>query len=421
MAEFNIQKVFRQVGNTLKKEYFALRAPEMNINWNAVGERNIDVLFNAFKELPDETRTIISREMNDLFDISVNKNSGPVVHSLINLFGLEPPDDFADWTMPDKSMWMLLHSNDDVRKKIFQYTEIDSISERYWLVQGLKEVAVPGKVIYDAPHMTALREAVSSFVFRHTGHGKQSIIDYVERDNASEECFFVYYNKPQRVIPQWHDDEFAWDIDRTSSEMVFVYNYERNELRIRAKSFDRDKRTALCQIWAQIMRDTTLQESCFAEKLYDIDEFIYRAKAQLPEELFDVFSVFDVSYLDVDMDGSGKERITLNRKDGDVYDRIDAMFSDSGSPRGVAAIRKIKFRVRLKPKFKFNRELVIEFSGNGTNIYSKNEAIRQTLIDAFTAIGVIKEEVETPAVPEISAMKERIENDLVEERIAAAV
>ena len=69
--------------------------------------------------------------------------------------------------------------------------------------------------------------------------------------------------------------------------MVFVYNRERNELRIRAKAFDREKRSTLCQIWARAMRDTSLDDSCFVKKLYDIDEFIYRAKARLPDELLD--------------------------------------------------------------------------------------------------------------------------------------
>lgn len=421
MAEFNIQKVFRQVRNELKKEYFDSRAPELSIDWKRVGERNITVLFDAFKSLPDEKRNLITREMNDLFDISVNKNSGPVIHSLINLFGLTPPKDFDDWTVPDQSMWMLLNSDDEVKKRIFQYTEIDSISARYWLVQKLRADGASGKTACDAQHMTALREAISGFVFRHTGHGKQCIIDFIERDDAGEECFFVYYNKPQRIIPQWHDEQFSWDVDHASSEMVFVYNRERNELRIRAKAFDREKRSTLCQIWARAMRDTSLDDSCFVKKLYDIDEFIYRAKARLPDELLDVFSVFEVSFADVDFDGSGKQRMTLNHRDGDVYDRLDTMFSGSDAARSVAVMRKIKFRVRLNPRYKFNRDVVVYFSGDHTDLYSKNEAIRSTLIDAFKTLGVIREFEERPETREIAAMKTQVEHEAAEQRIAVAI
>lgn len=222
---------------------------------------------------------------------------------------------------------------------------------------------------------------------------KQCIIDYVERDDMGEECFFVYYDKPHRIIPQWNENGFAWDVDHASSEMVFVFDYVRNELRIRAKAFDRSKRTLLCQTWADIMRGVSLDQSSFRSKLYDIDDFIYREKSHLPLELVNVFSTFEVSFIDVDLDGSGKERLTYNHKDGDVYDRLDTLYSNQALVRGLAEVRKIKFRVRLNPRFKFNRDMVIYFSGDHTDLYSKNEAVRQTLADAFETLGVIQSPV----------------------------
>ena len=57
--------------------------------------------------------------------------------------------------------------------------------------------------------------------------------------------------------------------------------------------------------------------------------------------------------------------------------------------RGLAEVRKIKFRVRLNPRFKFNRDMVIYFSGDHTDLYSKNEAVRQTLADAFETQAIL--------------------------------
>ena len=56
MAEFDIQKVFRQVNNELKKAYFQSRVPDMKIDWKTVGKNNINPLFEAFKNLPTEQR-----------------------------------------------------------------------------------------------------------------------------------------------------------------------------------------------------------------------------------------------------------------------------------------------------------------------------------------------------------------------------
>ena len=110
-------------------------------------------------------------------------------------------------------------------------------------------------------------------------------------------------------------------------------------------------------------------------------------------ELVNVFSTFEVSFIDVDLDGTGKERLTYHHKDGDVYDRLDTLYSNTALTRKLAEVRKIKFRVRLNPRFKFNRDMVIYFSGDHTDLYSKNEAVRQTLADAFETLGVIQPSV----------------------------
>ena len=112
MSEFNINSVFRQISRNLLKTYFASRVPDMHVNWNAVGERNVDPLFRAFKNLPEDHRAQIAGEMNDIHEIANNKNSSPVIQSLVNLYGLTPPADFSDWTLPDKSLWLILNGSD---------------------------------------------------------------------------------------------------------------------------------------------------------------------------------------------------------------------------------------------------------------------------------------------------------------------
>ena len=175
MAEFDIQKVFRQVDNELKKAYFQSRVPDMKIDWKSVGPKNVNPLFEAFKNLPAEQREIVSREMNDVFDISINKASGPVIHNLVNLFELQPPEGFDDWSLPNKSMWILINCSEDIQKRVLRHSEVDSISERFWLrvmLQGESK----GKITYTGEQMSTLRETVSAFVFRHTGHAHKCII-----------------------------------------------------------------------------------------------------------------------------------------------------------------------------------------------------------------------------------------------------
>ena len=388
MSEFNINSVFRQIHRPLLKEYFGNRAPNMDINWNAVGERNVDALFNAFKTLPDDQRIRIAGEMNDVHEIANNKNSSPVIQSLINLSGLNTPPDFSDWPLPDKALWLLLNGDEKLNKSIFQFTEVESISDRLWLVLPLVQGA-PDQIKYDAKRMTTLRESVSAFVFRHRGHGKNCIIDPVDRGDLGEEYFFIYYDKPKRIIPQWDGETFIWDVDHASAEIVFVYNYMRNELRVYAKSFDRTKRTILCKIWAEVMRDTTVNINSFTGDLYELDGMLNQDNIRLPADLVDEFSKLEVGYITVDTDGTRKKNVTYDHREGDIYTLLNGFFSQPEYPRNIAVIRNIKFRIKLSPKHRYNREIVVEFTRNGTDLYSKNEKFRDLLIRLFIAIGII--------------------------------
>lgn len=411
MSEFNINSVFRQISRNLLKTYFASRVPDMHVNWNAVGERNVDPLFRAFKNLPEDQRAQIAGEMNDIHEIANNKNSSPVIQSLVNLYGLTPPADFSDWTLPDKSLWLILNGSDQMKKNIFQFTEIETISDRFWLVLPLKQ-GIIGQITYDAERMNTLRDSVSAFVFRHKGHGKNCVIDFVERNDLGEEFFFFYYDKPKRIIPQWKDELFDWDVDHASAEIVFAYNYERNELRVLAKSFDREKRTILCKIWAEVMRDSSINIRSSSKDLYELDGLLDRDNLRLPLDLLDDFTMFEVGRITIDKDGTQKDKAMFDLKEGDVYKRLDAYFVQPDCPRNIAMVRNIKFRIKLNPKYRYNRVIVVGFSRCGTDLYSKNEAYRNLLIKAFTAIGVIRSGEKAISEWETKDLKEALKNDV---------
>ena len=75
-------------------------------------------------------------------------------------------------------------------------------------------------------------------------------------------------------------------------------------------------------------------------------------------------------------------------------------------------VRNIKFRIKLNPKYRYNRVIVVGFSRCGTDLYSKNEAYRNLLIKAFTAIGVIRSGEKAISEWETKDLKEALKNDV---------
>lgn len=402
MAEYNIKKVFRSVGKELLREYFNQKAPGAEIDWESVGTRNVETLFRAYKALPDDIQQTMQGELNELFDIASDRSNGTTLHTIIKQAGLTPPDDFSEWTLPDQTMWLMLHGSEEDKRRLSRFSDIDPIAERFWLPCKLDNGGA-GKLDYEDGRKRRLETSVSKFIYDLEGRGKLCMLEYFDREDRDEECFFLYLNNHQKMTPQWHGQVCEWLRDPTSYEIVFVYNYARNELRIRAKGLLKEHRVTLCQIWADVMRDARLDDACLKKATYDIDAFKYRENSGLPDELMEDVSELDVSFIDVDLDGTGKERMTFKLSEGNVYDSLDRRINPEASPRGIMVVHQIKFHLQLTPKHKYNRAVTVAFSRSQTNLFSKNEAIRDLLQTIFTKWGVIAED------------------EVVEERIAKAV
>ena len=312
MAEYNIKKVFRSVGKELLREYFNQKAPGAEIDWESVGTRNVETLFRAYKALPDDVQQMMQGELNELFDIASDRNNGTTLHTIIKQAGLKPPDDFSDWTLPDQTMWLMLHGSEEDKRKLSRFSDIDSIAERFWFPCKLYNGGA-GKLDYEDARKRRLETSVSKFIYDLEGRGKLCMLEYFEREDRGEECFFLYLNNHQKMTPQWHGQVCEWLRDPTSYEIVFVYNYARNELRIRAKGLLKEHRVTLCQIWADVMRDARLDDACLKKATYDIDAFKYRENSGLPDELMEDVSELDVSFIDVDLDGKGTHDVQTQR------------------------------------------------------------------------------------------------------------
>ncbi|MDD3117715.1 MAG: hypothetical protein PHQ27_00925, partial [Victivallales bacterium] len=121
-------------------------------------------------------------------------------------------------------------------------------------------------------------------------------------------------------------------------------------MRIRSKGLLKEQRVTLCQIWADVMWDAKLDDACLKKATYDIDAFKYRQNSALPDELMEDVSELDVSFIDVDLDGTGKERMTFKLSEGNVYDSLDRRINPEASPRGIMVVHQIKCHLRLTPK-----------------------------------------------------------------------
>ncbi len=384
MADFNIMKVFRQLSSTMKQDYFDDRAPELG----NVENKKVNELFADFKALPEAKRIRISGEMSDVYAAASCRSAGAVVRTLTTCFGILIPGDFYDRSITEQILWLLLYGGRELREQLFRLTELENISARLWFVRKMKDI--PQKHGYSSEQLENLKNAFGNFIFRHTGYGQKCQIEFLDRSDCGEECFFLYYERPRRITPQWLNGSLRWGIDRNCFEMVLVFNRSRNEIRIRTAIQDKMKKTALCAIWAEILHHSSLVETSAGGHNYNLDPFISKTVFMNDNPVLrNLLASIDIAAIELDMDGSGRQKIQYSSMDLDIYQALELLFSNPAVPKNIVSVRKLRFRLRLAPKTGFSREISVTFTPEHTDLYSKNEVIRKTLETIFQALGII--------------------------------
>jgi hypothetical protein len=70
---YSTREFFRQVPNALLKRYFDAKGVLAGFNFAAMTEAKIDLLFDAWKVLPDTQRNAMDVEFRDIFEMGCEK------------------------------------------------------------------------------------------------------------------------------------------------------------------------------------------------------------------------------------------------------------------------------------------------------------------------------------------------------------
>lgn len=384
---YNTKKAFRSLSQVMQKAIFEKLAPELEINWTKVKTRNVDHLYDRFLSLSDDLRGKVDSALYEIFVFAEHPVNATTLHSLIAQQGLIPPAEFDEWSIHDKAAWVFLQ-DETAWTQAARFAHIDRMTESLWFVQKLFNGGA-GKVEYEDERFERLERGISEYIYNLEGRGKYCFIEYFERSALDKECFFLYLSDYPRNTMQWKGgNDFSRGIDKHAYEIVIVYDRKENHLSVRTTG-PRAHKERLCQIWAETMRDTIIQDADLKKQAFDISGFKKGPDNIIVDPLSDVREA-KVLMLEAGIAGNKGSRRVYEESDLDLYTQMRKELNPDRVPMSILEISCVKLRLQLDPK-KYGRKQcqTVTVRPNSCNINSKDPGVQLVIMETLKSWGIV--------------------------------
>lgn len=219
MAEpYSPKQFFRNVYNIFLIQYFEQNNIDFPLDLYAIEEKQVDVIFDAFLTLDDNTRHKIESDFQKVHALATDAG-------IISL--IEEAKEFENHQFIDslqgisglhgKAMWAFLDSPEYWQGASMLY-QTRIIPSSYWTkINQLPELEQPFK----GNDIELLAQAIGEYFFKNEGRGKQCKIDQYKR--GKNDYFFAFPEDFAKTAVEWVDNDLQSLPHQMAFEIVFMY------------------------------------------------------------------------------------------------------------------------------------------------------------------------------------------------------
>lgn len=231
MAQYNPKTVFRQTSNALLREYFEKKGSPLDLPWDDLGEKQIQVVYDAFLALQESRRQQFETDFHDVHNVAQSRDGIRIlVENAIHLgFDIKNELESSD-SRYDKAMLVLLHYP-NVWEQGVPVVQAECLSSRGWhrrkdLPKTAPDVSEPARLM--------LKTGISAFYWQSQGRGQNCEIDHIQR-NDTQDYFFVYLSDHADTQIDFDDSGNLKRTHRRSAfEVVFIFDRARGVMDVYA-------------------------------------------------------------------------------------------------------------------------------------------------------------------------------------------
>ena len=334
----------RQTPNHILNEYFHRKNLLKDIDFDKLGETEIDTIAEALDELSDKQRNDIEAEFRQINEMAWEKGilvlieeAGSVFHNIDLLPFFEPMKNHYE-----KAFWVFLN-----HQKVFEIACDLGYMDRVgsWKERNVGAGLAPAVKEKDKQK---LADSVSEF-YKKQGRGQRCHVDNYLRQQPERHCYFVY-PEDYATTELGFDDEgkFYHRLRKPAFEVIFVYRPQSGILEVSAKGGKK-----VVEALQEILCKTILGLDDLPKlKKQHFDLSILKDKAlTFVTEPADGIEKVTLRMLRLDLPGVGNRRITLEASSSNdkqpVYTLIEKALNKSNIPLDNAVIAKAKIQIKF--------------------------------------------------------------------------
>lgn len=337
----------RRTPNHILKEYFRRKDLFTDLDFDKLGETDIEPLFEAMDKLPGEQRNNIEAEFRQINEMAYEngilvliEEAGSVIHNIDLLPTFEPMKNHYE-----KALWVFLNY-----PMIFEIACDLAYMDRLgsWTNRKVGAGLVPATEKEDKKN---LADSVSEF-YRKQGRGHRCHVDNYLRQQPERHCYFVYPEDYATTELGFDDeDRFCHRLRKPAFEVIFVYLPESGILEVSAKGGKK-----VVEPLQEIFCKTILGLDGLPnleKRHFDLSRLSDKTLT-LATEPADGIEKVTIKLLRLDLPGLGSRRITLEVSSSDggqpIHNLIEKALNKANLNLDKLTVAKAKIHFKFAPK-----------------------------------------------------------------------
>ena len=369
--QYNPKRVLRQISNPLLKEFFEGQGHPLEVNWDNLGPRKVEPLFEQFHKIPENERRRIEITFHDAHDLA----AGDWIKVIIEEAARQG-EDLIPLLLPmesryDKALWTCMN-RPRVWEAAVRFAKADSLA-RYWDRRGDIPQLEPKT---GEAALRQLEDAVSAFFMQQQGRGQRCKVEHFPR--GEQDYFFIYLSDYPSTYESWDDrDNLVPHIERRAFEVVVSYDRTAGTLDMYAKG-GKKVREPLQEIFSRVILGKDLQPEDGSKRIFDLGGLLRR---DFPFDYDPADGIRGVSIwaMRVSVLGNPRKKINIevNPDDGPqaIYDSLEHDLDKENLPMSVLRPDYVKLHFELDNNGQ-GRSMTFEVRPKSCTLKSKREEQR---------------------------------------------
>ena len=265
-SPYSHRHFFRKIPPAQLARYFAAKEIDLGIDFSTFTNKQVDSLFAAFLDLPEEQQTKIEAEFQDIHAMACDGG----VAAWINEFNFHGDGGFVDEItkidgLHAKVMWAFLEKPDYWHGASL-LLHADNVSSSYWKKRNELPPVPPNVEDKDIDN---LAKAISGYFHKTEGRGKHCKVEPYRRNR--KEYFFAYPEDFGLSEVEWVSRSLTSRARHPAFEIIFVYCEQEGSLDIYAPKNTKAV-PELQRIFAKtILYLETLADATIDKRVYDLN------------------------------------------------------------------------------------------------------------------------------------------------------